>query len=196
MTSDPSNGYEAIAAEFIADRGARPDVGVGVRTVREWARALRAGSAVLDLGCGPGYPIASVLVEAGLDVYGVDASPTMVEQFRARFPAVPVECDGVETSDFFGRGFDGVIAWGLLFLLSPTVQVDVIERVAGVLVRGGRFLFTAPLQACEWSDVMTLRRSESLGAEAYRRHLVAAGLQLDREAEDEGGNHYYMAVKP
>ncbi len=196
MTSDPSNGYEAIAAEFIAGRGARPDVGVGVGTVREWARALRPGSSVLDLGCGPGYPIASVLVEVGLDVYGVDASPTMVEQFRTRFPAVPVECEAVETSDFFGRKFDAVIAWGLLFLLSPTAQTDVIQRVAAVLESGGRFLFTAPLQVCEWSDVMTDRRSESLGVEAYRRHLEAAGLRLDGEAEDEGGNHYYMAVKP
>ncbi len=57
--SDDSNGYEAIAAEFIALRGASAETrpAVGVLTVREWARTLRPGGAVLDLGCAPGYPI-------------------------------------------------------------------------------------------------------------------------------------------
>jgi hypothetical protein len=42
---------------------------------------------------------------------------------------------------------------------------------------------------------MTDRRSESLGAETYRRLLSAAGLEVLEETEDEGQNHYYMSVK-
>lgn len=61
---DPSNGYDAIAAEFIPARGTRS--AVGVRTVGEWATTVRAGGAVLDLGCGPGDPITRVLVTSGL----------------------------------------------------------------------------------------------------------------------------------
>jgi SAM-dependent methyltransferase len=194
--SDTSNGYEAIAAEFIAGRGARSGVGVGVRTVREWTNTVRSGGAVLDLGCGPGYPITQLLVDAGLAAHGVDASPTMVAQFQTRFPSLPVECNTVERFNFFGRRFDGIIAWGLLFLLPPAEQAQVIGKVAGALVRGGRFLFTAPQQVCEWPDSMTGRRSESLGAEAYRQLLETAGLLLSGETDDEGDNHYYMAFKP
>jgi hypothetical protein len=43
---------------------------------------------------------------------------------------------------------------------------------------------------------MTGQRSESLGAPAYRRLLEAGGLVLSGETEDEGANHYYMALKP
>src|SRR4051812_42565101 len=68
---DLSNGYEPIAAESIARRGARPGVGIGVRQVRDWAATIKPGGAVLDLGCGPGYPITSVLVETGLAVHAV-----------------------------------------------------------------------------------------------------------------------------
>ncbi|HEX5437791.1 MAG TPA: class I SAM-dependent methyltransferase [Gemmatimonadaceae bacterium] len=196
--SDASNGYEAIAAEFLARRGAfnTRNTAVGVSTVRAWATTVQSGGAVLDLGCGPGDPITRVLVDAGLAVYGVDASPRMVAEFRARFPGIPVECNSVERSAFFGREFAGVIAWGLLFLLQPDIQAQLIGKVAHVLARGGRLLFTAPCQACDWRDSMTGLPSESLGAEAYRRLLETAGLVLLDETDDEGENHYYMARKP
>jgi SAM-dependent methyltransferase len=196
-TSDDSNGYESIAAEYIAARGSpgarRP--GVGVSTIRKWASTLRSGGAVLDLGCGSGYPITQVLVEAGLAVHGVDASPSMVAAFRARFPGVPVECNDVVKSSLFRREFDAVVARGLLFLLRPDAQAQVIEKVGRALARGGQFLFTAPQQVCEWSDSMTGLPSVALGAESYRRLLETAGLELVDEMEDEGENHYYVASR-
>lgn len=195
--SDDSNGYEAIAAEFIAARGSPGGrhPGVGVSTVRKWASTLRPGGAVLDLGCGSGYPITQVLVDAGLAVHGVDASPSMVAAFSARFPEAPVECGDVLKSSFLGRQFDAVVAWGLLFLLRPDAQAQLIEKVGHALTRGGQFLFTAPRQLCEWSDSMTGLLSVSLGAERYRRLLGKAGLELVDEMEDEGENHYYVASR-
>ena len=84
----------------------------------------------------------------------------------------------------------------MLFLLPPAAQARVIGKVANALVRGGRLLFTAPQQVCEWRDSMTGRRSESLGATAYRELLETAGLLLSGETDDEGNNHYYMAFRP
>jgi len=66
--TDRSNGYEGVAAEFLAGRGnARTrSKGIGVKAVREWARTLPRGAAVIDLGCGAGFPITEVLVMEGL----------------------------------------------------------------------------------------------------------------------------------
>src|SRR6478752_1074077 len=124
MTEDGSNGYEAVADIFIARRGTRPAVGdaIGATTVRAWAEAFPPDATVLDLGSGPGEPITRILRDAGLTTYAVDASPKMVSAFRERFPGVQIECNTVEASDFFGRQFEGVIAWGLLFLLEPAAQ--------------------------------------------------------------------------
>ena len=198
MTDDDSNGYEGIADIYVAGRGTRPQIGdaIGGAIVRQWAQGFPSGATVLDLGAGPGEPSTRILLEAGLSPYAIDASPTMVAAFRERFPGVPIERNTVEASAFFERTFDGVLAWGLLFLLAPLVQARIIEKVARALEPGGRFLFTAPRQPLEWLDAMTGRPSQSLGEAAYARLLGDAGLAWVGEAEDEGENHYYFVEKP
>jgi SAM-dependent methyltransferase len=197
MNEDDSNGYEEVAGIYIAGRGTRPLVGdaVGAATVRTWAQSFPPGATVLDLGSGPGEPSTRILQEAGLATYAVDASSAMVAAFRQRFPGVPIEQNRVEASEFFGRTFDGVLAWGLLFLLEPAAQALVIEKVAAALAPRGRFLFTAPKEPLEWLDAMTGRPSQSLGAPGYERLLRGAGLTWVAEALDEGENHYYFVEK-
>ena len=197
LMNDRSNGYEDIAAEFLEGRGcARTrSKGIGVSAVREWARTLPRKAAVIDLGCGPGFPITDVLVTEGMNVYAIDASPTFVEAFRRNLPAVPVVCESVLESLFFNRMFDGVLAWGLLFLLLPDEQRRLIQRIANILVPGGRLLFTAQAEPESWNDAMTGLDSRSLGAAEYRKQLTAAGLSVLREYDDEGENHYFEACK-
>src|SRR5262245_64194557 len=128
MSEDGSNGYEGIAGIYVAGRGTRPLVGdaIGAATVRAWAQVFPSGATVLDLGCGPGEPSTRILREAGLASYAVDASSAMVAAFRQRFPDTPIEQSTAEASGFFDRSFDGVLAWGLLFLLKPEAQALVI----------------------------------------------------------------------
>lgn len=197
MSEDGSNGYEEIAGIYLAGRGTRPRVGdaIGAAIVRAWAQAFPPGASVLDLGSGPGEPGTRILQEAGLAPHAVDASRAMVTAFRERFPGVPIEQNTVEASGFFDRTFDGVLAWGLLFLLKPAAQALVVGKVAAALNPGGRFLFTAPPEPLEWLDAMTGRPSQSLGAATYDRMLREAGLTWVAEAQDEGENHYYFVER-
>lgn len=190
-----ANGYERIAAEFLAGRGSGVSGGIGVRQTETSARSLPPQAALLELGCGSGHPITRVLVDAGHTVYGVDASPTLVAAFRRHLPGVAVACEAVEDSAFFHRSFDAVLSWGLWFLLPGAVQLELLRRVATVLRPGGRLLFTAPSQAISWLDAMTGEESRSLGAETYRATLSAVGVSVVREYQDEGENHYYDAVR-
>lgn len=187
---DRSNGYEKVAAEYMARRS-----DIGVRTIRAWSRALPPDATILDLGCGHGVPISQALIEDGFELYGVDASRTLIQEFRRRFPHVPVAHEAVEDSAFFNLSFDAVIAVGLMFLLTAEQQVSLIQRVAAALRGGGRFLFTAPAQACRWVDVMTGRQSQSLGLKRYVEVASSAGLTLVGTQLDEGENHYYDFVK-
>lgn len=193
--SDRSNGYEGIAAEFMAVRSRAPSTAIGAKEVCAWARTFPRGATVIDLGCGSGLPLTRILVGEGLKVYGLDASPTLVEAFRHNLPNVPVACGSVEDSTFFNRTFDGVLAWGLIFLLLPEAQRALLQRIGGILRPGGRLLFTSPAEPVVWNDVMTGQESRSLGAAEYRRLLSAVGISVTSEYEDEGQNHYYDAVR-
>jgi 2-polyprenyl-3-methyl-5-hydroxy-6-metoxy-1,4-benzoquinol methylase len=192
MSKDPSNGYEAIAQDFIAYRSKST---IGVETVRLWAHNLTSGAIILDLGCGSGIPITKALVKDGYALYGIDASPALVTSFRKNFPDLPVACEPVESSDFFNKTFDGVVAWGLIFLLSESEQVELIHRISSILSPGGRFLFTSPEKVCTWTDSMTGSESRSLGAGRYRAILSSADLPVSGNHLDEGNNYYYFTKK-
>ncbi|MFL6463603.1 MAG: class I SAM-dependent methyltransferase [Bryobacteraceae bacterium] len=163
---DPSNGYEKAAECFMLSRNPQ----IGAATVREWSKRLLRGASVLDIGCGHGTPISQVLIQEGFVLYGVDASAKMIAAFRTNFPHAFAECSAVEGSDFFGHTFDGVVAWGLLFLLSPAAQAKLIHKVGKVLRNGGQFLFTCPRESVTWNDAQSGSESCSLGLPAGRPH--------------------------
>jgi SAM-dependent methyltransferase len=190
---DRSNGYEAISEEFLARRGSggTRSTAIGVKEVRKWAITLPRGSSVIDLGCGPGFPITAVLVEEGLQVFGVDAAPSFVAAFQRNLPGIPIVCESVLESRLFDRAFDAVLSIGLMFLLKAEEQDRLIQRFAEILVPGGRLLFTATAKPAVWNDAMTGLESVSLGAEEYKKLLGTAGISVTKEFEDVGENHYF-----
>ena len=191
---DKSNGYEGIASHFLRGRG-RAINGIGKSAVHKWTQTLQPGSVILDIGCGSGIPVSKVLVDAGMIVFGIDASPTLANAFHENFPDLPISCEAAEESALFGRQFDGIISVGLMFLLSGETQIALINKTSAALKPGGKFLFTSTYSAHTWIDIMTDEPSISLGAEKYRELTAASGLSIIDEFEDEGGNYYFDSVK-
>ncbi len=187
---DGSNGYEDLAERFVQWR--HPQIGLDI--VRDWASGLKPGAEVLELGCGHGV-VSAVLVEAGLRLFAVDASPSLLRRFHERFPQIETDCSPAEESQMFGRKFDGVVAIGLIFLLEEDAQRRVLEKVAGALRPGGQLLFTAPREAGEWRDDLTGRMSRSPGEARYEEILRGAGMEVKAGVVDEGENHYFFARK-
>lgn len=185
--------YDRIAEWFARTRSPI----VGLPDIETLARALPPGARVLDAGCGTGVPILQYLLQKGFQLFGIDSSARMVALFRERFPHVPVEEASIEASTFFGTTFDAVIAWGVLFHLSPDDQRAAIAKVARHLEPGGWFLFTAGREEGETSGTMdgVAFPYVSLGEDAYRRELEANGLELVDAHEDAWENYVVVARK-
>ena len=188
--ADGSNGYEEHAEIFMRARNSS----IGPDVMRDWAGQFATGAEILELGCGHGV-ISEVLIQAGLTLFAVDASPTLLAAFRKRFPHVRTENASAQDADFFSRAFDGIVAWGLMFLLEKSVQERLIARVGGALNPGGKFVFTAPYDSVEWVDGITGKFSWGLGADTYKQLLNEAGLKVLPGQIDAGDNYYFYAVR-
>ena len=180
--------YEQYALEFLQRRDSSL---VGVRTAARWARSLKPGSDVLEIGCGGGIPVTQTLVEVGLNLWAIDSSPTMVQTFRDRYPNIPVECASVLNSDFFHKMYDAVISIGLIFILNEKGQLKMLRRVSEILRSGGSFIFTAPVEVGEWEDVVTGQKLLTLGEDVYLSTLRSSGFEEARCYCDRGKNNYY-----
>lgn len=189
---DADRFYEMQALRYLDDRDRSR---VGVEIVEHWARALPFGTPVVEIACGGGYPITQVLVDAGLAVWAIDTSPTLLRQFRLRFPMIPTQCASALASDYFGRTFEAIISIGLVSYLREDEQLAFIHRVSEILEPQGRFLFTAPVEMGMWQDVTTGLECWSLGRIGYTRALEDIGFRVIRTHVDEGENNYYEAEK-
>jgi SAM-dependent methyltransferase len=132
---------------------------------------------VLDLGCGAGRN-ALFLAREGFETWGVDLSAAAIAETRRRAAAegleVRAEVASIEAIAFPDAFFDAVVSYGVLCYAPLDDVARAIERVAEVLVPGGRFFcmtradgdwrrgFGEPAGPCRWR----LRGLESTPAEA------------------------------
>jgi SAM-dependent methyltransferase len=158
---------------------------------------LPPAAAVLDLGCGGGEPVASSMVGRGLQITGVDSSPTLISLCRNRMPNQQwVHADMRSLS--LGRCFDGVLAWDSFFHLKPDDQRAMFSIFAAHAAIGAILMFNAGLAHGE--GIGSYRGDPlyhaSLDAEEYASLLNEAGFQLVEHSINDpakGGRIVWMA---
>lgn len=102
---------------------------------------LPEGARVLDVGCGCGEPIGRFLVDAGLEVTGVDASGRLLEHARRALPDATFVLGDMRTVEVEGP-FDALVAWDSVFHLPRDDHGALFRRMAGWLRPGGRLLLS------------------------------------------------------
>lgn len=97
------------------------------------------GGPVADLGCGPGR-ITAHLAALGLDAFGVDLSPGMVEVARRDHPGLRFEVGSMTDLDLPDGCLAGALAWYSL-IHTPTGELPgVLGELARVLRPGGQLV--------------------------------------------------------
>ena len=134
-------------------------------------------------------------MDQGLRLYAIDASPTLLARFESDSPAFRQNARLPRSQATSIATFDGVIAWGLMFLLPEETQRTVLNKMARALKPGGRLLFTAQRAAVKWTDSITGQESHSLGAEEYESLLRELGFDIEPGRMDAGENYYYFGTK-
>jgi SAM-dependent methyltransferase len=111
-------GFLAAFAEFVAADG---------------------GGRVADVGCGPGR-VTRYLADHGLDVYGVDLAPRMVDVARAENPQLRFEVGSMTALDVADGALAGLVAWYSIIHLPAERVPAAFAEFHRVLAPGGRLL--------------------------------------------------------
>ncbi|MCZ8393585.1 class I SAM-dependent DNA methyltransferase [Achromobacter xylosoxidans] len=187
--------YDRHAHDYVGDR--RHGNGDETAWLDRFCALLKPGSAVLDIGCGSGTPMAEYLVNQGFAVDGIDSSPTLIALCRERLPQRSW-CVADMRGLALDRIFDGLLAWDSLFHLSHDDQrrmFPIFKRHASP--RAALMFTTGPSHG----EAIGSYRGEplyhaSLAPEEYRALLRENGfLVVEHIVEDPdcGGHTVWLA---
>ena len=119
--------------------------------VERWAKGLKAGSAILDLGAGVGRH-ALALNSAGFDVAALDAAPGGLAEINRAGPEVETKLGRMDQLPFTDACFDHVLSWNVIYHGDETIVLNTISEVRRVLKPGGTFLLTMLSKRRLWLD--------------------------------------------
>ena len=179
--------YDAIAPRWTqwADAVSPP---LRERYVGVLVERLPSTGRVLEIGCGPGVPVAALLAHH-FDLCGIDISSEMVRNARTAVPTGHFEVGDISEMEFDQTSFDGVVAFYSLVHLPREAQIALISRIFRWMRPGG--LFVASLGASDaeetveedWLGAGTMFWS-SYDAETYGALLERAGFTIEQNVCD------------
>ncbi|NYI05077.1 class I SAM-dependent methyltransferase [Allostreptomyces psammosilenae] len=134
--------YDAAASTYAQlFRGALRDRPLDRAMLSAFAEVVNAGGngRVADLGCGPG-DVTAHLDELGLEAFGVDASPVMIELARQAHPGLRFDVGSMAALDIADGVLGGVLSRWSIIHTPPRELPVIVAEFHRVLAPGGHLL--------------------------------------------------------
>ncbi|MEV8526684.1 class I SAM-dependent methyltransferase [Streptomyces sp. NPDC052000] len=137
-----ADAYDAVAvlyAELFRD--AYAELPLDRAVLAAFADSVRAAGAgpVAELGCGPGH-VTAHLRDLGLDVFGVDLSPVMIDLARRAYPDLRFEVGSMDALDLAAGTLAGIASWYSVIHTPPREIPSYIGEFGRLLAPGGHLL--------------------------------------------------------
>ncbi|MFE7463041.1 class I SAM-dependent DNA methyltransferase [Streptomyces sp. NPDC057499] len=97
------------------------------------------GGPVAELGCGPGY-LTAHLRDLGLDAFGVDLSPVMIDLARRAYPDLRFEAGSMDALDLADGELRGIVSWYSVIHTPPGELPPYFAEFRRMLAPGGHLL--------------------------------------------------------
>jgi SAM-dependent methyltransferase len=142
--ADTRTSYDAVAASYTDQvRNLLDETPYERAVLALFADLVRAtgGGPVADVGCGPGR-ITAYLSELGVDTFGIDLSPAMIESARSEHPGLRFEVGSMTDLDLSDASVAGLVAWYSLIHVPDDEIGSVLTHFRRVLRPGGPLLLS------------------------------------------------------
>ncbi|MFD8230359.1 class I SAM-dependent DNA methyltransferase [Streptomyces sp. NPDC059696] len=206
--------YDAIAEAYAAEH---PDSLAGRPLERALLSAFvelagapdgQGRAPVADLGSGPGH-VTARLRDAGLPVFGVDASPRMVALARRAHPELRFHVGSMTALDLPAETLGGIVALYSIIHVPDDHLPSVFAEFHRVLLPGAPVLLAFQSGAQDGHRRQTERFGQEISLDCYWRtpdtvigELTGAGLELharvlrEPEAGEELPRAFLLARRP
>lgn len=137
--ADTRTSYDTVAASYADQvRNLLDETPYERAVLALFADLVRAtgGGPVADVGCGPGR-ITAHLSELGVDTFGIDLSPAMIESARREHPGLRFEVGSMTDLDLSDASMAGLVAWYSLIHIPDDEIGSVLTHFRRVLRPGG-----------------------------------------------------------
>jgi SAM-dependent methyltransferase len=142
--ADTRTSYDTVAASYADQvRNLLDETPYERAVLALFADLVRAtgGGPVADVGCGPGR-ITAYLSELGVDTFGIDLSPAMIESARSEHPGLRFEVGSMTDLDLSDASVAGLVAWYSLIHVPDDEIGSVLTHFRRVLRPGGPLLLS------------------------------------------------------
>lgn len=144
MSEDPTKtireDYDRLAEQYaIHVAGELQHKPLDRELLDRFAARIREQGEVCDMGCGPGH-VARYLHDAGVNVFGLDLSPSMLEQARKLNPGIPFREGNMLNLDLPEGMLAGIAAFYAIVNLPKDSLPVVFQRMLTVLQPAGVLL--------------------------------------------------------
>jgi len=140
--ADTRTSYDTVAASYAVQARAAFDAAPYLRgALTLFAGLVRAdgGGPVADVGCGPGH-VTAYLHELGVDAFGIDLSPAMIDLARHDHPGLRFEVGSMTDLPLPDASVTALLAsWSLIHIPDREV-LGVLGHFRRVLRPGGLLL--------------------------------------------------------
>jgi SAM-dependent methyltransferase len=138
------NSYNTLAAAYAERyRGELVPRALDRAVLGAFAELVLGGdgnaTTVADVGCGPGR-VTALLSSLGVDAFGVDLSPAMIEMARRDYPELRFKVGSMLELDIPAGSLGGVLAWYSTIHVPDDRLPDAFAEFRRVLVPGGYLL--------------------------------------------------------
>jgi len=165
--ADTRTSYDAVAADYAdlvreaigREHYIRAALSLFAESVRD-----AGGGPVADIGCGPGH-VTAHLNALGLDAFGIDLSPGMIDVARRDHPGLRFEVGSMTDLHLADASVAGVVAWQSLIHVPDGEVPRVLGQFHRVVRPGG------PLQLLFHVGDVSRLKTEGYGGHPMRVHV-------------------------
>ncbi|NSC25085.1 class I SAM-dependent methyltransferase [Streptomyces albus subsp. chlorinus] len=137
-----ADAYDAVAGLYAElARDALDPLPLDRAVLAAFAELVRADGAglVAEVGCGPGE-VAAHLRDLGLEVFGVDLSPVMIDIARRTYPDLRFELGSMDALEVADGELGGLVSWYSVIHAPPGTVPSYLAEFRRVLATGGHLL--------------------------------------------------------